>query len=173
MTQVVLVLQDQGDTGSTGPTGSKGDTGSTGPTGSKGDTGSTGPTGSKGDTGSTGPTGSKGDTGSTGPTGPKGDDGGFTTGSNAQVNSLGVGTSASGTTGTIRATNDITAYYSSDLRLKENINKINEPLKKLNEINGYTFDWIENEKLHPNKGKDIGIIAQRNRKYNTRNCYNT
>ena len=51
-------------------------------------------------------------------------------GSNAQVNSLGVGTSASGTTGSIRATNDITAYYSSDLRLKENINKINEPLKK-------------------------------------------
>ena len=102
----------------------------------------------------------QGDTGSTGPTGPKGDDGGSATGSNAQVNSLGVGTSASGTTGTIRATNDITAYYSSDLRLKENINKINEPLKKLNEINGYTFDWIENEKLHPNKGKDIGIIAQ-------------
>ena len=84
----------------------------------------------------------------------------LTTGSNAQVNSLGVGTSNSTTTGTIRATNDITAYYSSDLRLKENINKINEPLKKLNEINGYTFDWIENEKLHPNKGKDIGIIAQ-------------
>ena len=138
---MVLVLQVQ-----PGAKGQKGEVGATGPTG---DTGGTGPTGSN-----------QGDTGSTGPTGPKGDDGGFTTGSNAQVNSLGVGTSASGTTGSIRATNDITAYYSYDLRLKENINKINEPLKKLNEINGYTFDWIENEKLRPNKGKDIGIVAQ-------------
>ncbi len=42
------------------------------------------------------------------------------TGANFQVNSLGVGSAASGTTGEIRATNNITAYYSDD-RLKNRI----------------------------------------------------
>ena len=34
------------------------------------------------------------------------------------------------------------------------------PLDKLNKINGYTFDWIEKEGVHSNKGHDIGVIAQ-------------
>ena len=38
--------------------------------------------------------------------------------------------------------------------------KIKDPLDKLNKINGYIFNWIENEKIHPNRGKDIGVIAQ-------------
>ena len=46
-----------------------------------------------------------------GPTGPTGPTGGFSTNSNAQVNSLGVGTGGSGTAGEIRATNNITAYF--------------------------------------------------------------
>jgi hypothetical protein len=41
-----------------------------------------------------------------------------------QVDSFGVGTAASGTTGEIRATNDVTAFYSSDVSLKENITNI-------------------------------------------------
>ena len=41
-----------------------------------------------------------------------------------QVDSFGVGTAASGTTGEIRATEDITAFYSSDVALKENITNI-------------------------------------------------
>lgn len=36
-----------------------------------------------------------------------------------QVDSLGVATAASGTSGEIRATNDITAFYSSDVALKK------------------------------------------------------
>ena len=31
---------------------------------------------------------------------------------------------------------------------------------KLEEINGYTFDWIEKEGVHTQTGRDIGVIAQ-------------
>ena len=86
---------------------------------------------------------------------------GLGTSDNVRFNSLGVGTAAStSTAGTIRATNDITAFFSSDKRLKDNITKIEDPLKKLEKINGYTFDWIPKENIHSNEGKDIGVIAQ-------------
>jgi len=62
--------------------------------------------------------------------------------------------------GELRVSGDITAYVSSDKRLKNNLEKINDPLDKLNKINGYTFDWIEKEGVHSNKGHDIGVIAQ-------------
>ena len=61
--------------------------------------------------------------------------------------------------GTIGATSDITAFHSSDKRLKNNLIPIKDPLEKLKKINGYTFVWIENEH-HPNKGSDIGVVAQ-------------
>ena len=73
---------------------------------------------------------------------------------------LGVGTSTPTTTGLIRATNDIVAFYSSDERLKANKIKIENPLDKLSQINGYEFDWIPKEGIHENKGHDIGVIAQ-------------
>ena len=47
----------------------------------------------------------------------------------------------------------------SDIRLKNNIKLIENPLEKLEMINGYTFDWIENSS-HSNRGPDIGVIAQ-------------
>jgi hypothetical protein len=55
------------------------------------------------------------------------------TANNYQVNSIGVGTAASGTAGEIRATNNITAYY-SDERLKTKISDIENPLSKLHQI---------------------------------------
>ena len=76
------------------------------------------------------------------------------------TSSLGVGTAASGTTGEIRATNDITAFYSSDKRLKDNITPITEPLSKLSQLGGYTFDWIPKEGIHSHEGRDVGVIAQ-------------
>ena len=51
-------------------------------------------------------------------------------GRNYQFNSIGVGTAASTTAGEIRATGDITAFYSSDVRLKENIQPIQIELIK-------------------------------------------
>ena len=92
---------------------------------------------------------------------------GLTTSSDVQFDSFGVGTAASGTTGQIRATNDITAYYSSDIALKENINPISNALDKISQIGGYTFDWTD-KFIKENGGeddyfmrkKDTGIIAQ-------------
>jgi hypothetical protein len=53
-------------------------------------------------------------------------------------NSLGVGTSASGSAGEIRATGEITAYY-SDRRLKTNVNLIDGALNKVQSLNGITY----------------------------------
>lgn len=77
-----------------------------------------------------------------------------------KLDSLGVGTAASGVTGEIRATNDVTAYYSSDSRLKTDVKPIEDPLDKLKEINGVTFNWIPKEGIHSHEGSDIGVIAQ-------------
>lgn len=84
-----------------------------------------------------------------------------------QFGSLGVGTAASGTTGEIRATNNVTAYYSSDARLKENIREITDALSALDKIRGVRYDW-KDEYLAAAGGEDdyfirkndVGLIAQ-------------
>ncbi len=86
--------------------------------------------------------------------------GGSTT-SDVQFGSLGIGTAASGVSGEIRATGDITAYYSSDERLKENIQPIQNALSKVEAISGNTYDWKEGfENIHSHIGNDLGVIAQ-------------
>ena len=83
------------------------------------------------------------------------------TSADIQFNSLGIGTAASTTAGEIRATGDITAFYSSDIRLKENIVPIPNALEKVNQISGNTYDWKEGyEEIHSHKGNDVGVIAQ-------------
>ena len=78
-----------------------------------------------------------------------------------QFDSFGVGTAASGTTGEIRATGDITAYYSSDERLKENFAPLAGALDKVKAIGGYEFDWKDGiEDVVSKKGHDIGVKAQ-------------
>ena len=62
--------------------------------------------------------------------------------------------------GDLQVTGDVTAYYSSDERLKKNISPIDSPLEKLKLISGNTFEWDEENTAHNNKGKDIGVIAQ-------------
>jgi len=57
----------------------------------------------------------------------------ITTSSSVQFGSFGVGTAASGTTGEIRATNNVTAYY-SDERLKTKVGNIENALDKVNQI---------------------------------------
>ena len=44
--------------------------------------------------------------------------------------------------------------YNSDRRLKTNIVEIADPLEKINQLHGYTFDW-KSDGRH-----DIGVIAQ-------------
>lgn len=92
----------------------------------------------------------------------------LTTTAGYQVGSLGVGTANSGTNnGEIRATGDITAFYSSDRRLKENVINIADALSKVNSINGVEFDWSENyikdrggEDSYFMRKHDVGVIAQ-------------
>jgi hypothetical protein len=85
------------------------------------------------------------------------------TGSSVQFGSLGIGTAASGTTGEIRATNNITAFFSSDERLKDNVQVIANALAKVIQIRGVKFDW--NNLTEPEDGyfvrkHDVGVIAQ-------------
>jgi hypothetical protein len=61
----------------------------------------------------------------------------------------------------IRATGDIIAYFSSDERLKENVQPIQNALSKVELISGNTYDWKEGfDNIHPHKGNDVGVIAQ-------------
>ena len=84
-----------------------------------------------------------------------------------QVDSLGVATAASGTSGEIRATNDITAFYSSDVALKENIENISSPMDKVQNLNGVLFDWKQDfidakggEDGYFVRKRDVGVVAQ-------------
>ena len=75
--------------------------------------------------------------------------------------SIAVGTITNSTTnGRIDASNDIVAYSTSDIRLKNNIKSIDKALDKVNSIQGIEFDWIEKEEVHGNSGHDVGVIAQ-------------
>jgi hypothetical protein len=89
------------------------------------------------------------------------------TSASVQFGSFGVGTAASGTTGEIRATNEVTAYFSSDERLKENIEQIDAALYKLRKIRGVMFDWTDDvieqrggEDKYFVRKHDTGVIAQ-------------
>ena len=89
------------------------------------------------------------------------------TGNDVRFDSFGVGTDASGTTGEIRATNDVTAFYSSDVALKENIVNIPNALDSVKKLNGVLFDWKKSyidqrggEDGYFVRKKDVGVIAQ-------------
>ena len=58
----------------------------------------------------------------------------------------------------IEASGDVIAFGSSDERLKDNIKPITEPLWKVSQIGGYTFDWNENQDTY--EGHDVGVVAQ-------------
>ena len=59
--------------------------------------------------------------------------------------------------GILSVTDDITAFWTSDERLKDNVTAIDDPLAKVISISGNTFDW--NEKSNKS-GHDVGLIAQ-------------
>ena len=67
--------------------------------------------------------------------------------------------------GDLTVSGDITCKSlaeTSDKRLKKNIEKIQNPLEKLDKINGYTFDWIENKEIHNHSNKEIRCNRTRN-----------
>jgi hypothetical protein len=72
---------------------------------------------------------------------------------NLQIQSLGVGTAASGTTGEIRAISNITSNYSDD-NLKDNLGNIPNALEKVLSLNGFYYE--------PNKtAQDLGYAVKR------------
>lgn len=84
-----------------------------------------------------------------------------------QTGSLGIGAAASGVTGEIRATGDITAYFASDARLKENVRPIDGALSAVLAIGGKIFDWRDahvaargGEDGFFVRKTDFGVIAQ-------------
>jgi hypothetical protein len=78
-----------------------------------------------------------------------------------RVNSLGVGTAASGTAGEILATNNVTAYY-SDARLKNFQGPIPDALEKVKALGGYLY--VENELAKSfgfnSDDQQVGVSAQ-------------
>lgn len=98
------------------------------------------------------------------------------TNSSGQVGSAGIITSVSLTSpsftgtaaaATITATGNITAYFTSDINLKENIREIPDALEKIDKIRGVQFDWKDSE-IKERGGEDgyftrksdVGVIAQ-------------
>jgi len=150
-----------GVNGAPGSNGTSGVSGTSGVNGAPGSNGTSGVSGTSGVNGSPGGNGTSGVNGAPGSNGTSGVNGGFTTNSDAQVNSLGVGTAGSTTAGEIRATNNITAYY-SDKRLKKDIENISDALSKLQKINGvfYTQNELAETFGYKDYSKQVGVIAQ-------------
>ena len=62
--------------------------------------------------------------------------------------------------GNVVATGDITAFYSSDERLKKDVIKIDSALDKVTRINGYTFEWNDTKPMQFFNDREAGVIAQ-------------
>lgn len=78
-----------------------------------------------------------------------------------------VGTTDTVLFGTVRSSNEVVAYYSSDRKLKENITDIPDALAKVNHIGGKLFDWTDEyinkvggEDKYFTQKSDFGVIAQ-------------
>ena len=106
--------------------------------------------------GSNGTNGTNGSPGSPGPPGPSG----TITNTSYQMTALGVGTAA-GPTGQIRATSNITAYY-SDSRLKDFEGPIDSALDKVKSLTGYYFKENDLAKSfgYDNEKRQVGVSAQ-------------
>ena len=77
-----------------------------------------------------------------------------------QTSSFGVGTAASGTSGEIRATNNITAYY-SDERLKTRLGNIENALDKVDQLHGFYHEANDlAQSLGYAKIREVGVSAQ-------------
>jgi len=82
------------------------------------------------------------------------------TASSVQFGSIGIGTAASGTAGEIRATNNITSYYSDD-RLKNRLENITGALEKLKSLNGFYYKANDlAQSLGYTDRTEVGLSAQ-------------
>ena len=94
--------------------------------------------------------------------------------STGKLNLLGAQVSNSNTSGTLTVTGgvgvtgamyvggEIVAYAASDIKLKENISKIDNSLEKLLKISGYQYHWNKiAQEMYPERTTlDVGVLAQ-------------
>ena len=81
------------------------------------------------------------------------------TSTSVQFGSIGIGTAA-GTTGEIRATDNITAYYSDD-RLKTRLGTIESALDKLRSLTGFYYEANQTaQDLGYRVKREVGVSAQ-------------
>lgn len=57
----------------------------------------------------------------------------------------------------LRVGGDVIAFYTSDSRLKQNVSVIENPIEKIKQIRGVSFDWT---KESGREGSEVGVIAQ-------------
>jgi hypothetical protein len=62
--------------------------------------------------------------------------------------------------GTITATGDITAFFTSDIRHKNNVALIDNALEKVNALNGVTWEWNDDVDEVTKQTPKTGLIAQ-------------
>jgi hypothetical protein len=62
--------------------------------------------------------------------------------------------------GTITATGDITAFFTSDIRHKNNVQLIDNALEKVNALNGVTWEWNDDVDEVTKQTPTTGLIAQ-------------
>jgi hypothetical protein len=90
---------------------------------------------------------------------------GLGTSDDVQFGTVGVGGAADGgyelkVSGDIGATGDIVAFASSDERLKDNIELISNPIEKVKELRGVTWEWNEEASEAAKQTPNVGVIAQ-------------
>jgi hypothetical protein len=83
------------------------------------------------------------------------------TSQNSQFNSVGVGTAGSGTAGEIRATNQVTSFYSDD-RLKTRSGNIQNALEKVLSLDGFHYTANETAAAlgYDSSKQEVGLSAQ-------------
>jgi len=81
---------------------------------------------------------------------------GYTTYTSNQATS----TTSNVTFASVSATGDVIAYASSDRRLKDNIVNIENPIEKVQKLNGVTWDWNDNADELQKSIANVGVIAQ-------------
>ena len=83
------------------------------------------------------------------------------------VQSGGFGAGTAAVNNELRAAGEVTAYVTSDARLKENVTVLTNALDKVKQLSGYSFDWTAEHIA--NRGgedgyfvrkRDIGVLAQ-------------
>lgn len=58
----------------------------------------------------------------------------------------------------IAAGRDVISFCTSDIQFKDNVKDIENPLKRIQQISGVTFEWNDKQSVH--RGADTGLIAQ-------------